>query len=150
MRTAKQDGFTLLELLVVTAIIAVLLYLGLTSFWVYRTEAAYSVANTVMRNSRVAVEAAMNDLDHPPLAASLVQRAAGQIQDSAGKTYLPQMQLPINVKLTASYDPSCTVGGCQSDFIEVRHCLGKEYVQWVRFGDGVETQIDHIQGSGCS
>lgn len=148
-RVAVQSGFTLIELMVVMLIISVLSYLGMTAFYVYRSDAAYSVVQSVMRNSRVIVEASLNDLDNPPLTTNLVQNVAGPIVDAAGKTYLPGMQLPRNVKLSAQYDPTCTVAGCQSDFLEVKHCLGHEYTQWVRFGDGAEANMAHIAGVGC-
>ncbi len=145
----RDSGFTLLELLVVMTMIGILSYLGLTSFYVYKSDAAYSVAESVLRNARVAVEASLNDIDNPPAAVDLVQTASGKITNQSASQYLPGMQLPKNIKITVVYDPSCAEAGCQSDFLEVRHCLGKEYLQWVRFGDGTEAQLNHLAGVGC-
>ena len=148
MKSPNQNGFTLIELLVAILLIGVLSYLGLTSFWVYRSDAAYSVAQEVMYNSRVTVAAGEN-ADSPPPATSFVQTVQGPITDGNGKLYMPGMELPQEVKLTAQYDPTCVDSSCQSDFLEVRHCLSAEYIQWVRFGDDVETELDNLPGGGC-
>src|SRR6185312_14975701 len=86
MNPRNQSGFTLIELLVVIAIISVLCYLGVTSFWVYRSDAAYSTAQQVMYNSRISMAAGENgDVTPPPV--SFVQKAQGPIQDAAGKQF---------------------------------------------------------------
>ena len=149
-RSRNQQGFTLLELLVVIGIISLLCYLGLTSFWVYRADAAYSVAQSVLRNSKVSIEAGQTDTSNLPGPVDIVQTAQGPIQDVAARAYLPNMQLPRNVKFSAQYDPDCLDETCQSDLIEIKHCLGKQYIRWIRFGDGSEPQMLPIQGSGCN
>ena len=146
----SEQGFTLIELLVVIAIVGILSYLGLTSFYVYRADAAYSVANSTYHNARTASESALNDLDHPPVLAASVQTVQGPISDAATRSYLPGMQMPKNTRIEARYDPTCIAGACESEFIEVRHCLGNEYVQWTRLGDGVEVFLPSLSGSGCA
>ncbi len=146
-----ERGFTLIELLTIIGIISVLSLLGLSSFKVYRADAAYSVAESTMRNARNAVEASVNNVDNPPGAVSLVvQRAQGPISDPSARAFLPAMQVPKNVKFQVSYDPSCVSGACQSEFMEVSHCFSNEYTRWIRFGDGVDLLLEHVDGGGCS
>ncbi|NDC38556.1 MAG: type II secretion system protein [Proteobacteria bacterium] len=149
MKAVPQSGFTILELLVVTVTLAALTYLSMNSFVLYRAQAAYSVAAAVLHNAHTAVEASATDPSNAPGALSIAQSAPGRISDPAARAYLPQLILPMQVKLTASYDPNCTSAGCMSDFLEVKHCLGKEYLQWMRFGDGIEVMLPHIAGDGC-
>ncbi|MBN8548905.1 MAG: type II secretion system protein [Deltaproteobacteria bacterium] len=150
-RRRGEAGFTLIELLTIIGIIGVLSMLGLSSFKVYRADAAYSVAESTLRNARSAVEASVNNVDNPPPAVGLtVQTAPGAIADSNARAYLPAMQIPKNVKFQVSYDPTCTSAACQSELIEVSHCYSDEYTRWIRFGDGLDVTLDHVSGGGCS
>lgn len=134
--TKSSSGFTLIELLVAIALIGVLSFLGFSSFWTYRSTAALSVAQQTLRNARTALEAGVNSDTLPP-AVDHTQTSQGPITDAAMREYLPGMQVPKNVSLYASYDPTCDDDSCESDRLEVRHCLGKSYVTWFRAGDGV-------------
>lgn len=146
----QESGFTLIELLTIIGIIGILSLLGVTSFKVYRADAAYSVSETTLRNARSAVEAAINNIDNPPGAVALVsQNSPGPISDANAKAFLPAFQLPKNVKFEVSYDPTCVSGACQSEFLEVSHCFAQEYTRWVRFGDGVDLILEHVSGGGC-
>lgn len=139
MKTNKRTGhagFTLIELLVCIALIGVLAYLGLSSFWTYRSSAALSVAQQTLRNARTSVEAGINSDTLPP-AISYTQTTQGRITDPDAGQYLPSMTVPKNVRLVADYDPTCDDGTCQSDSLEIRHCLGKQFVSWYRMGDGL-------------
>lgn len=149
-RTSGAElGFTLIELLVVISIIGILAYLGLTSFYVYRSDAAYSVINTTFRNARTSGEASLNDLDNPPVLTNASQAAQGPITDPSAQTYLPGMQLPRNVTMQVRYNPACVAAGCEAEFLEFKHCVGNEYLQWIRLGDGTELHLDHLAGAGC-
>lgn len=150
MKAVPESGFTLLELVVVMATLAALTYLSMNSFVVYRAQAAYSVAAAVLHNAHTAVEASATDSSHMPGPVAITQINPGQISDANARTYLPQLVIPVQVKFSATYDPACSNASCMSDFIEVKHCLGKEYLQWMRFGDGVEMTLTHLAGAGCS
>jgi prepilin-type N-terminal cleavage/methylation domain-containing protein len=129
MRSAS--GFTLIELLVVIAIITLLTYMGFALFALHK--------------------ATVNDFDHPPGAVGLVQQGTrGTLNDAAARALLPGFQVPDNVVFRVSYDPSCEDAGCEREFLQVNHCLGKEFVRWVRFGDGVDVLFEHVPGEGCS
>lgn len=151
IKMRSEGAFTLIELLTVIGTIGLLAALGLTSFNVYKANAAYASVETTMINARNAVEAGISDPDNLPPAVALVsQKAQGSIQDNAAANFLPGMMLPSKMKFQASYDPTCVDAACQSEFLEAKHCWGKEYMRWVRFGDGVEMYLDHISGIGCN
>jgi hypothetical protein len=132
----RQHGFTLIELLVSIALLMALSYLSISSFWTYRSTAALSVAQQTLRNARTALEVGINSDTLPP-AVDHTQATQGAITDAAMRDYLPGMLVPRNVSVYAGYDPTCEDAGCESDRLEVRHCLGKQYVTWFRAGDGV-------------
>jgi prepilin-type N-terminal cleavage/methylation domain-containing protein len=149
--TMRNDsGFTLIELLTIIAIIGILSSLALTSFKVYRADAAYTVAESTLRNARSAVEASLNNIDNPPPAVALTsQSAPGPLSDASARAFLPALQLPKNVKLDVFYDPTCVTGACQSEILQVSHCFADEYTRWVRFGDGVDMLLENVAGGGC-
>lgn len=145
-----EQGFTLVELLVVLAIVAILGALGITAFRVYQANAAYSVASDTMRNARTAFEAGITNLDTPPASFGLtLQTAQGTISDANARSVLPGMTLPKNVSFRVSYDADCLAANCQSAFIQVNHCQGSEYIQWIRFGDGMGILLEKLSGKGC-
>ncbi|MDD2943059.1 MAG: prepilin-type N-terminal cleavage/methylation domain-containing protein [bacterium] len=59
----KEKGFTLIELLVVVAIVGILAAIAIPQFAAYRTRAYNSTAETDLRNSITAQEAAFVDND---------------------------------------------------------------------------------------
>lgn len=139
----RQRGFTLIELLVSIALVAVLATLGLSSFWTYRSSAALSISQQTLRNGRTAIEAGVNSDTLPP-PVDYTQAAQGALLDAGAREYMPGMNVPKNVSLHASYDPDCDDASCQSDSLEVRHCLGKQYVTWFRTGDGFGPDVPLI------
>lgn len=147
----SERGFTLIELLTVIAIIGVLASLSMSGFSLYKASAAYAVASQTLHGARNALEAALSDPDNPPAAVELdSQEAPGPIADPVARRLLLGMQLPRNVKLSYGYDPTCLDSACAYEsYLQANHCSGKEFVRWIRFGDGVEIMLDHVRGDGC-
>jgi len=146
----QESGFTLIELLVVIAIIGILGALGLTTFNFYKSSAAYATAESTLHDARNAIEASMVDADDPPDSVALIAiREQGPILDPEAANLLPGLNLPTNTKFQVAHDPDCLTSACQAQFVQVNHCLGKEFVRWIRFGDGLELKLDRIAGDGC-
>lgn len=145
-----QRGFTLVELIVVVAIIGILAKLGITSFTVYRSDAAYANVQRTMRDLQLAASAGTLDIDHLPGAVALTtQNTAGAITNPAASAFLVGFKLPSNMKLQVSYDPACVGNACVSGWAQVNHCSGKQYMQWLLYGDGSYDTIGNIDGAGC-
>ena len=146
----SEKGFTLIELLTVIVIIGILAGLGITSFGVYRSSAAYAVANKTIRDAQISMEAGLTNEDDPPPAVALTtQHVQGPVQDPNAAQLLPAMQLPRQTSFAVSYDPDCLDPGCESASLQVRHCQGDEFVRYVRYGDGAWDYLEHLAGTGC-
>lgn len=147
----SQKGFTLIELLTVIGIIGILAGLSIVSFSVYRSKASYAVAFSQLKNVKTVMDATLvqPDMTFAPVPYTEIT-AVGPITDPAVVGLLPQVQMGQHLKLAVEFDPNCTDGSCNSEFLEVRHCKGEEYAQWIRAGDGVEQWVERIVGSGCS
>ncbi|MFP3982351.1 MAG: type IV pilin protein [Desulfurivibrionaceae bacterium] len=62
----NKKGFTLVELMVVVAIVGILASVAVTQFTKYRGRAHDSVALSDIRNTRTAVEGFMSEWQHYP------------------------------------------------------------------------------------
>ncbi len=146
----REKGFTLIELLVIIAIIGILASLGLSAFHVYKANAAYAVVGDTMHKAVIALEAGVNDIDNPPGDVALVSQAVGgALNDASANDLLPGMRIPKDVNFRVQYDSGCLGGGCQSAMMQIKHCKGEEYQQYVRFGDGISVLLENIAGEGC-
>lgn len=66
MRKADQKGFTLVELLVVVAIIAILAAIAIPQFSEYRKKAFNAAAESDVRNAKTTMEAYFTDYQQYP------------------------------------------------------------------------------------
>jgi prepilin-type N-terminal cleavage/methylation domain-containing protein len=147
----KQIGFTLIELLVVIAIIGILGKLGITSFTVYKSNAAYANIERAMHEVANAASAGTLDVDNLPSAVSLTtQNTPGGLTSAAAQNFLVGFKLSQSMKLSVSYDPSCSSNSCVSGFAQINHCSGKQYMQYLLYGDGSYETISNIDGAGCA
>ncbi len=147
----NQSGFTLIELLVVIAIIGILARLGISSFTVYKTDAAYANCQRALQDLRNSASLGTLDADNLPAAVPLFsQNSPGPITNASAQSFLTGFKLSNNMKLDVSYDPSCNSNACVSGFAQLKHCSGKKYIQWLLYGDGSYETIPDIDGAGCA
>ena len=145
-----QRGFTLIELLTVVSLIGILAILAMSSLNSYRHKAAYTVSVRSLRDAQTSHEAALNVPDAIYAVTGLiVQNTPGPITNASAAQVLPAFQLPKNVEIQFSYDPTCNTAACVSSYIRIDHCLGTEHVEWTRFGDGLESLAENVIGSAC-
>jgi prepilin-type N-terminal cleavage/methylation domain-containing protein len=147
----NEQGFTLIELLTVIGIIGVVSALGLTSFYVYKSDAAYSSAARLVQDSITAVEAAVSIPDQVlPEVPGYVQTDQGQVSDPVARTFLEGIAVPRKMKFQFTYDPTCDSSACVQASVQANHCQAVDYPRWVRYGDGLDVRLEHLSGSGCS
>lgn len=147
----NESGFTLIELLTVVGIISICSLLGMTSFYEYRGDAAYAVAERTVADAINAVEAAVTAPDIVlPSVAGYSQSSPGAIADSSAVQVLPGFMVPRKTRFEVSYNPTCLDASCEQTAVEVRHCHGRDYVRWLKYGDGVAVRLEHLAGVGCS
>jgi len=85
----NEKGFTLIELLVVVAIIGILAAIAIPQFAAYRTRAYNSTAESDLRNSVTAQEAAFVDNDSYSDCAQTAGGAVGNCYDDLAGAGLP-------------------------------------------------------------
>ncbi|NMC64125.1 MAG: type II secretion system protein [SAR324 cluster bacterium] len=148
--THSEQGFTLIELMVIVMLIGILSYLSLVAFELYRANAAYASVESTLHSATVAAEASQSDPNNlPPPLGWYMQMGPGAITDPAAASYLVGLKLPRQTRIVASYDPNCVDAGCLSDFVEIWHCLANETAFWVRWGDGFSWTFRNVPGGGC-
>jgi prepilin-type N-terminal cleavage/methylation domain-containing protein len=145
-----ERGFTLIELLTVVAIISIVAALGMTSFYVYRSDAAYAVSEQLLQDGIRSVEASLNNVDQSftPIA-GYVQSSQGTITDPSAARVLVGLMIPKKSKIEFSFDPTCDNSSCVLASIQANHCMSREHTRWIRYGDGVDVRLEHLAGGGC-
>ena len=138
----------MIELLTVIAIIGVLSSLALSSFSLYRASAAYAVANQTLHDARNALEASLVDPDNLPASGAGTQNFPGEMT-GPGKELLIGLKLPKDMSIDYLYSQECLDSSCEEAVLETRHCKGREFSRWTRFGDGIEVLLEHVAGAGC-
>ncbi len=143
----SETGFTLIEMLVVVLLIAILSYLSMTTFDVYRAKAAYASVESTLHSAVNAAEASQTDAQRlPPAVAWYYQNSQGSPSDPAAAEYLAGLRIPGKTCIWATYNPSCFEMACLSDFVMVAHCMAEESAQWMRWGDGWSATIRNLPG----
>ncbi len=150
MRRKSEQGFTLIELLVIVSIIAILSALGITSFQVYRSNAAYASSESVLSNARTATQAGLIDEDNLPGAVGFRSlKGQGALSDPAVAALLPGLTLPSNLRFNVFYNPACIDENCVSQLMVSSHCFADQHVMYARYGDGEYIYVPNIAGGGC-
>ncbi|MCI5065804.1 type II secretion system GspH family protein [bacterium] len=146
---SSEAGFTLIELLTVIGIVSVLSSLALTSYYYYKSSAAYAVTEIGIHDAQTAFEAGISDPDNLPASFGVTsQSSQGSIQDASASALLPGYRVPRQSRFQVSFDSTCAVGTDSMGYMQLNHCLGDRYVTWERFCDGVTVKLV-VEGEGC-
>ena len=108
-RLFKETGFTLVEILVVIAVIGLLVAIAIPQFMIYRSEAIDAQMKSDLRNVSIAVEAYYAKQSTFP--ASLAETVGYGFQTTAGVTVSFVILSPTSYRLTAA-----KTGGSQPIF----------------------------------
>lgn len=146
----RDDGFTLLEVLIVISIVGILSVSSIEIFKLYISRSAYSVAQQTLYDARTALESGPSEVDSTvPFLPYQTQTNAGKLSDPIASRLLPSFRNPKNVHFSLSHDPDCSAGWCVADFMTVKHCKASEYLMWERLGNGLDLTFEHLPGGGC-
>lgn len=108
-RSSKDSGFTLVEILVVIAVIGLLVAIAIPQFMTYRSEAIDAEMKSDLRNTAIAIEAYF--AKQTVLPASTAEIAGYGFQPTAGVTLSYVVLSPTSYRVTAA-----KTGGTQPNF----------------------------------
>src|SRR6266511_702901 len=108
-RSFKGTGFTLVEILVVIAVIGLLVAIAIPQFMTYRSEAIDAEMKSDLRNAAIAIEAYY--AKQSVLPASIAETAGYGFQSTAGVTVSLVILPPTSYRVTAA-----KTGGTQPNF----------------------------------
>ena len=148
----SNRGFTLIEMLLVVAIIMILAGLSVTAFTLYREQAYARMGEQLLSNARTALEAGKQDEEDFPSALMRVDvTAAGALPVGVGKQLFPGLVLPNDLHFFATHNPTCAADACLQDYIEARSCKINIKSVWFRTYGGVEvTNLKTAEAAACS
>ena len=137
-KSKRQQGFTLIELITVVAIIGVLAGLSLTGFSIYRQNAALAVLTRLVGDTVSDVEGSLARPDIVlPAINDYEQGLAGPVTDATARQDLQAVVVPRLVSYRITVDPSCVDSLCIATSLEVRHSNAAAYLTSIRTGDGL-------------
>ncbi len=139
-----ECAFTLVELLVVIALLGVLSRLSVSLYRVYKEKAYNSMADHMMRQAQHALEAGRTDgvLLNPPGWRFVQVTTPGPMQNAATKAFLPGLVNPKNMVVWVERNGFCEMGQagewCITDWIDSIHCKGTVWKSKARLRNGTE------------
>ncbi|MBP9837519.1 MAG: type II secretion system protein [Proteobacteria bacterium] len=148
----NQNGFTLIEVLVTTALIFIITGLGAISVTSYKETAYQKVAEEMMGQVRLALEAGKQDSQAfgSSLMSVNLNVAGPASSDVTASLLLPGLVLPESFKVFVTHNPACGSAACVEDYVETRHCKINMKVTYFRtFGGAYALDPAASDGSGC-
>ncbi len=148
-----KRGFSLVELIIVIAIISALGLLSVSSYYRAKHVAAFSVSQATVRQIKTALSLGLVQLLEGGGSINLVEIITNQSQIQNSPTLrelLWGFMLPNRVTLTLQVDSSCDSQSCTLAGVVVDHANACKLIQTIQYGDGSEYSISIPKNSpGC-
>lgn len=146
-----EGGFTLIELFVTMAIIAILSALSYTAFFIYKTDAEYAKAEATLRQARTAFEVGDQDAqagDSVPV--TFTDSTGGPVQGVLA-TILPGAVTAAAVRLGAEYNfcTNATPPATVNQLLISQPCNGDRYTSYMLTCGGLEIIQRNVAINGC-
>lgn len=146
----RSEGFTLIEMLMVIAVIGVLAGISLQTFAVYRENAFYASSEEILRNARTALDIGRTNEESFPARVLFTQAfTGGSVTNNDAAMIAPGLNNNNNSYVYVYHNPTCASPWCLTDYITSRHCRAEEYTYWYRYANGFAAQVEHVDGSGA-
>lgn len=144
----SEKGFTLVELLVVIAMLGILSTIGLASYSEYRNRTFHAVAEQMMHDVQVSLESGAAGLSRAaPDFYWAWTDGNGELQGWRLDEFLPGTKVEENTRLDANYNGFCAAFAnqwcgpnnlcCVVSWATTRHCDGETAIQWMRWNTGL-------------
>lgn len=148
----NDKGFSLIELLTVTAIMGVLSVMVTQSYSIYKDRAEHGSAIALFNQSRTALEGGKINSDNFPDEVMEVQESGPVVPGGEwGQVLLKGLVIPDNHQVYVRHIPNCVEELCIEDIISVRHCQTSKMVSYASFHSGaMVVNLYEEAGEACS
>ena len=136
----EQAGYTLIELLVSMAIVAILAGLSIQAFISYSESSYESLSQQTVLQAVTALEAGKSTQEE--FSADWLtfwSETPGVPNTAAGQELIPGMIIPNDVQIYVQHDDACADEFCVEDYLQVRHCKADTYTAWWRLRGGYQS-----------
>ncbi len=147
---SSEEGFTIIEVIVSAAIVAILSGLAVQAYVIYREDSYHAIAKQMMGNTRTSVEAGKVDSESFAGVLQFTASTPGPATDGDSETIAPGLTLPADFTIQVIHNPNCAIVGCVEDYIVTRHCKADQRVIYTRtYQLGSSTLFNSAAGGVC-
>jgi len=149
MKYSDENGFTLIELLVAIGIISILGALSWGSFLIYKQDAEYGKAESLIKSAQTAIVLGNIEASPGEVHGYLESDTAGGVLPDNMQDFLPGATTPKDVMLGALLEVCEDDAPMVNMFLIARPCKSDREVTWTQFCDGTQVFNGAIAGGGC-
>lgn len=147
---SSESGFTIIEVLVSSAIVVILAGLALQAYVIYREDSYHTIAKQMMGNTRTALEAGKVDSEAFAGVLQFVSTTPGEATEMDGETLVPGLVLPGDFSVQVIHNPDCNNPACVEDYVVTRHCKAGQRVVYTRTHQlGASTVFNSAAAGAC-
>ena len=133
----NDRGFSLIELLTVTALMGILSVMVTQSYSIYKDKAEHGSAIALFNQSRTALEGGKINSDNFPDEVMEVEESGPATPGGEwGQVLLKGLVIPDHHQVYVRHVPNCEDDLCVEDIISVRHCQTSKGVNYSSFHSG--------------